>query len=73
MRTGDDAVEPASAGAPPGPAAGAAAAVCAALGVPLMLVFDGGAPLVAGVVPLLAAVAAAAVFLVPRVAVDDTS
>jgi hypothetical protein len=52
---------------------GAAAAVCAALGVPLMLVFDGGAPLVAGVVLLLAAVAAAAVFLVPRVAVDDTS
>ena len=40
-------------------AAGVAAAVCAALGVPLMLLSDGGVTLALGVVPLLVAVAAA--------------
>jgi cytochrome d ubiquinol oxidase subunit II len=46
---------------------GVAAAVCALVGVPLMLVFDSGAPLALGVVLLLAAVAAAASWLVPKV------
>ena len=50
--------------------AGILAAVCAAIGVPLMLVFDGGAGLAVGVVLLLTAVAAAAVFVVPQV-VDE--
>jgi cytochrome d ubiquinol oxidase subunit II len=51
----------------PGVGSGVAAAVCALVGVPLMLVFDSGAPLALGVVLLLAAVAAAASWLVPKV------
>jgi cytochrome d ubiquinol oxidase subunit II len=45
-----------------------AAALCAALGVPLLLVNDGGAGLALGVVLVLAAVAAASAFVVPQVA-----
>ena len=41
-----------------------------ALGVPLTFLSDGGAALALGVVLLLAAVAAAAVFVVPQVALD---
>jgi hypothetical protein len=48
--------------------AGAAATVCAALGVPLTFLSDGGAPLALGVVLLLAAIASAAAYVVPRVA-----
>ena len=59
------------AGAPPGRATAAAAAGCAALGVPLTLVSDSGLPLVLGVVLLLTAVATAAIFAVPRVALGD--
>jgi cytochrome d ubiquinol oxidase subunit II len=47
------------------------AGVCAALGVPLTLVFDGGPPLALGVVLLLAAIAAAAAFVVPKVAFGE--
>jgi cytochrome d ubiquinol oxidase subunit II len=50
---------------------GVAAAICAALGVPLILIFDAGAPLALGVVLLLAAIAAAAAFVVPKVALGD--
>jgi cytochrome d ubiquinol oxidase subunit II len=56
----------------PGHRAGVAAAVCAALGLPLTVVSDGGATLALGVVLLLLAVAAAVVFVVPRVALGDT-
>jgi cytochrome d ubiquinol oxidase subunit II len=57
-------------GSAPGPAraAGVVAAACALLGVPLTFVFDGGVGLALGVVLLLAAVAAAALFVVPQVA-----
>jgi hypothetical protein len=48
--------------------AGVAAAVCAALGVPLTFLSDGGVGLALGVVLLLAAVAAGASFVVPQVA-----
>jgi cytochrome bd ubiquinol oxidase subunit II len=50
------------------PPAGVAAAVCAVLGVPLTFLSDGGLGLAVGVVLLLAAVAAAALFVVPQVA-----
>jgi cytochrome d ubiquinol oxidase subunit II len=67
---------PDAAGAPPatagGRTAGVAAAVCAAVGLPMTLVFDGGVPLTLGVVLLLAAVAAAAASTVPRVALADS-
>jgi cytochrome d ubiquinol oxidase subunit II len=55
---------------------GPAAAVCTLLGVPLMLISDGGALLVLGVVLLLAAIAAGVAFVVPQVtleAMDDAS
>ena len=52
--------------------AGIAAAVCAAVGGPLTFASDGGAGLVAGVILVLAAVAAGAAYLVPQVAVADT-
>jgi cytochrome bd ubiquinol oxidase subunit II len=55
----------------PGRRAGVAAGACAALGVPLTLISDAGAPLALGVVTLLAAIAAAAAFVVPRVALGD--
>jgi hypothetical protein len=55
----------------PGRATGVVAAILAALGLPLTLVFDGGLPLALGVVTLLAAVAAAAAYVVPRVALAD--
>jgi cytochrome bd ubiquinol oxidase subunit II len=55
--------------------AGIAAAACAALGVPLTFLSDGGVGLALGVVLLLAAVASAASFVVPQVVlggdVDD--
>jgi cytochrome bd ubiquinol oxidase subunit II len=55
--------------------AGVAAAACAALGVPLTFLSDGGVGLALGVVLLLAAVASAAAFVVPQVVlggdVDD--
>jgi cytochrome d ubiquinol oxidase subunit II len=50
---------------------GIAAGVCAALGVPLTLIFDAGPALALGVVLLLAAIAAAAAFVVPKVALGD--
>jgi cytochrome d ubiquinol oxidase subunit II len=50
--------------------AGPAAAVCAAVGVPLTFLSDGGAALALGVVLLLGAVAAAIAFAVPRVIAD---
>ena len=55
----------------PGRALGAAAAVCAVLGVPLTFFSDAGATLVLGVVLLLAAVAAGIAFVVPRAAVSS--
>jgi cytochrome bd ubiquinol oxidase subunit II len=55
----------------PGRRAGVAAAVCAGLGAPLTFFSDGGAPLVLGVVLLLAAIATAAAFVVPSVALGD--
>jgi cytochrome bd ubiquinol oxidase subunit II len=58
-------------GTVPGRPAGGAAAVCAVLGVPLTLVFDAGVPLALGVALLLTAIAAAAVFVVPKVALSD--
>jgi cytochrome d ubiquinol oxidase subunit II len=62
-------------GAESGRPAGIVAAACATLGVPLTLLFDGGVGLALGVALLLAAVAAAASFVVPQVAlrgdVDD--
>jgi cytochrome d ubiquinol oxidase subunit II len=54
----------------PGRSTGVAAAVCAALGVPLTFLSDAGVVLALGVVLLLVAVAAAAVFAVPRVIAD---
>ena len=57
--------------AEPARPAGIAAAACAVLGVPLTFFFDGGAGLAAGVVLLLAAVAAGAVFVVPQVVLDE--
>jgi cytochrome d ubiquinol oxidase subunit II len=48
--------------------AGVAATVCAALGVPFTFLSDGGAPLALGVVLLLVAIASAAAYVVPRVA-----
>jgi len=54
-----------------GRAAGVAAAVCAALGVPLMFFSNAGVGLALGVVLLLVAVAAAAVLVVPQVALDS--
>ena len=57
--------------AEPGRRVGVAAAVCALLGVPLTFVSDGGAGLAVGVTLLLAAVAAAAAFVVPQVALDE--
>jgi cytochrome bd ubiquinol oxidase subunit II len=59
---------PAPVGARP---SGVVAAVCAVVGVPLMMVSDGGVVLAAGVVALLVAVAAAIVFVVPLVALAD--
>ncbi len=56
-------------GTAPGRTAGLAAAVCAGFGVPLTFLSDGGVGLAAGVVLLLTAVAAAASFVVPQVAV----
>ena len=50
--------------------AGVAAAVCAALGVPLTFLSDGGATLALGVVLLLAAIASAAAYVVPSVALE---
>jgi cytochrome bd ubiquinol oxidase subunit II len=50
---------------------GVAAAACAVLGAPLTFVSDGGAGLALGVVLLLAAVAAAASFVVPQVALAE--
>jgi cytochrome d ubiquinol oxidase subunit II len=58
-------------GTEPGRWAGVVAAACALLGVPLTFVSDGGAGLAVGVTLLLAAVAAAAAFVVPQVALDD--
>ena len=58
--------------APLGTLAGPVAAVCAALGVPLTVLSAGGLPLALGVVLLLGAVAAAALFVVPRVALAET-
>jgi cytochrome bd ubiquinol oxidase subunit II len=52
--------------------AGIAAAVCAAIGVPLTFLSDAGPTLALGVVLLLAAVAAAIVFVVPQLTLDDT-
>jgi cytochrome d ubiquinol oxidase subunit II len=52
---------------PPGRAAGVAAAFCAVVGLPLVVLYDGGFGLALGVVLLLIAVAAAAAFLVPQV------
>jgi len=54
-------------GAAPGRAAGVAAAVCATVGAPLTFFSDGGVGLVIGVILVLAALAAAASFLVPQV------
>jgi cytochrome bd ubiquinol oxidase subunit II len=54
----------------PGRPAGVAAAVCAALGVPLTLLFDSGVPLALGIVLMLAAIAAGAAFVVPKIALD---
>ena len=54
----------------PGRRMGIAAATCALLGVPLTLAFDSGAPLAVGVVLLLAAVATAAAWLVPKAALE---
>jgi cytochrome d ubiquinol oxidase subunit II len=51
--------------------AGIVAGVCAVLGVPLMLAFDGGAGLIVGIALLLAAVAAGAILVVPQVALAD--
>jgi len=62
--------QPVAAGSPaPGAwrPAGITAALCAAIGVPLTLLSDAGAALALGVVLLLAAVAAAIVFVVPQV------
>jgi cytochrome d ubiquinol oxidase subunit II len=56
---------------PPGRAAGVAAAACAAVGVPLTFLSESGAPLAVGVALLLAAVAAAVGFAVPRLALGD--
>ena len=53
-------------------AAGITAAVCAAIGAPLTFASDGGAGRVAGVILVLAAVAAGAAYLVPQVALADT-
>lgn len=50
---------------------GAAAAVAVALGVPLLLLFDGGLGLAAGVTLLLAGWVAAALFAVPQVVAGD--
>ena len=49
----------------------AAVALLATLGVPLTLLFDGGAPLAAGIVLLLAAVAGAAAIVVAGVTLED--
>jgi cytochrome bd ubiquinol oxidase subunit II len=54
----------------PGHRAGVAALACAAIGVPLTLVSHAGGGLIAGVVLLLAAVAAGAAFVVPQAALD---
>ena len=53
------------------PRSGVVAAVCVALGAPLTFFSHGGLTLTAGVVLLLAAVAAAAAFLVPQVTLDE--
>jgi hypothetical protein len=62
-------------GSEPRRSTGVAAAACAALGVPLTFLSDGGVGLALGVVLLLAAVASAASFVVPQVVlggdVDD--
>ena len=65
---------PVAAGPPapgPAPAAGVTAAVCAVVGVPLMMLSDGGVVLALGVIALLVAVAAAIVFVVPQIALAD--
>jgi cytochrome bd ubiquinol oxidase subunit II len=65
---------PVTAGKPapePGRRAGLAAAICAAIGVPLTFFSDAGAALALGVVLLLTAVAAGIVFLVPQVTLED--
>ena len=54
-------------------AAGVVAAVCAVLGVPLTFLLDGGAGLALGVILLLVAVAAAALFVVPQVALGGNA
>jgi cytochrome bd ubiquinol oxidase subunit II len=59
-------------GTEPGRAAGIAAAVCATLGVPLTFFSDAGVGLALGVVLLMLAVAAAAVFVVPHVALGES-
>jgi cytochrome bd ubiquinol oxidase subunit II len=51
--------------------AGVAAVACAVLGVPLTFVSDGGVGLALGVILLMAAVAAAALFVVPQVALGE--
>jgi cytochrome bd ubiquinol oxidase subunit II len=71
-RAGQDPVATGAPATQPRRPAGVAAAVCAALGVPLTLLSDAGAGLALGVVLLLVAAAAAAVFLVPQVALGDT-
>ena len=67
----DEPVKPAAveSSAPAGRAAplGLAGAVCAGLGAPLMFFSTGGAPLVLGVVLLLAGLAAAGAYLVAEV------
>ncbi len=69
------AAEPPVAAGPPAPvparAAGVTAAVCAVVGVPLMMLSDGGVVLALGVIALLVAVAAAIVFVVPQIALAD--
>jgi hypothetical protein len=49
----------------------AAAAVCAALGAPLLFFSHGGATLTLGVVLLLAAIAAGSAFAVAQVTLDE--
>ncbi len=52
--------------------AGIAAVLCAAIGVPLTFLSDAGPMLALGVVLLLAAVAAAIVFVVPQLTLEDS-
>jgi cytochrome bd ubiquinol oxidase subunit II len=59
-------------GRDPGRGAGIAAAVCAVLGVSLTFLSNAGVSLAVGVVLLVLAVAAVAVYVVPQVALGDT-